>query len=121
MLILSILIVCALASAVVSFFVAGGTWLLCVTVVLVMLAFYLSRRTSRIAAQSAADGESDIGPAARAPRTHLRVIVDERMFLRSGRHRTPAELSADEESGARGVGPAGELAPRIQNGQSVAG
>lgn len=47
MLVLSVLIIAALAVAVASFFVADSQWLLVVSAGLIVLAFYLSRRTSR--------------------------------------------------------------------------
>jgi hypothetical protein len=46
-LVLSVLIIAALAVAVASFFVADSQWLLVVSAGLIVLAFYLSRRTSR--------------------------------------------------------------------------
>jgi uncharacterized protein (DUF58 family) len=80
MLVLSILIMSALAVAVASFFVAGGQWLLFVSAALVLTAFYLSRRTSR--ANAALDALAD---AARPPaRAHLTVTLDDQI-IESGR------------------------------------
>ncbi len=83
MLVLSILLMLALAVAVASFFIASAQWLLFASAALVILAFYLSRRASRSIL------ESDLGGhPAPAARERLTVPVDHEI-LESGRHRDP--------------------------------
>ena len=86
MLVLSILIVLALASAVSSIFLSGAPWLLIVTAGLVIAAFYLSRRTTSQQlpdeVQTVSAGRGETG------RAHLRVSVDEQILITlGGRHR----------------------------------
>lgn len=83
MLVLSILIMLALAVAVASFFIATAQWLLFASAALVILAFYLSRRASRAVLESGSERDrAPISPA----RERLIVTIDERI-LESGRHR----------------------------------
>jgi hypothetical protein len=70
MLVLSILIILALAVAVASFFVASAQWLLFISAGLVLLAFYLSRRASHGIGEPAS---SERSPAPRKLREHLTV------------------------------------------------
>ncbi len=96
MLVLSILIILALAVAVASFFIENAEWLLLVPAALVLVAFYLSRRPARgrLEASSTIDE-----PGRRPAREHLRVIIDPRIIRAgSGRHRDSAESAAPAES-----------------------
>jgi len=70
-LVLSVLIIAALAAAVASFFVSGTEWLLFVSAGLVVLAFYVSRRTSK--GLPGPDVEDSAPPA----RDHLIVTIEE--------------------------------------------
>jgi hypothetical protein len=82
-LVLSILIMLALAVAVASFFIATAQWLLFASAALVLLAFYLSRRASR----SILDASTGPDSAPALPvRKRLTVTIDNEI-LESGRHR----------------------------------
>jgi membrane protein implicated in regulation of membrane protease activity len=99
-LVLSILIMLALAVAVASFFIASAQWLLIASAALVLLAFYLSRRASRAIPDSDQGGEH---APARPARERLTVTVDHEV-LESGRHRDHLALP-DEHTAADGPRP----------------
>ncbi len=92
MLVLSILIMLALAVAVASFFIATAQWLLFASAALVLLAFYLSRRTSRRILDANAGLDS---AAVRPARQRLTVTIDNDIVLESGRHRNLPESEGD--------------------------
>jgi uncharacterized protein (DUF58 family) len=93
-LVLSVLIILAMAVAVASFFIASAQWLLLASAALVFLAFYLSRR----APKGFADFDLSAGqrPAVR-PREHLTVTIDQDIVgPESGRHRGATEARQTE-------------------------
>src|SRR5882724_5953041 len=104
MLVLSILIVTAMGTAVISFLLDGSRWLLFVTVLLVVLAFLVSRRTSqRIQEGDEEPDPTQVGPA----QAQLHIILDQRIALNlSGRHREPGELAVADDQPRVGNGPA---------------
>ncbi len=86
MLILSVLIILALGVAVAGFFIGGGQWLLAISAALVLYAFYVSRRTSRINA----DLDAEIAANDRPVRERLVVTIDNGIIdINHGRHREP--------------------------------
>jgi membrane protein implicated in regulation of membrane protease activity len=113
MLVLSILIILALAVAVASFFITDAQWLLFISAGLVLLAFYLSRRTSNGIA------EPDTGNSARTrkPGEHLSVVVDEQSFD-SGQHHEPAPIESDDPDASGCANERSES--RRNNGRAVA-
>jgi hypothetical protein len=86
MLALSALIALALATAVASFFISGGLWLLAPCGLLIALAFGVSRQAAR------RHGQPPDPP--RPPRPPLRVSVDQRIVAKgSGRHRRSVDAT----------------------------
>jgi uncharacterized protein (DUF58 family) len=82
MLILSALIISALGSAVASFFIAGGQWLLFVSAALVILAFYASQLSAK--ANSEPEVNTKNGPVHHV-RQELTVTIDDRI-IEDSRH-----------------------------------
>jgi membrane protein implicated in regulation of membrane protease activity len=91
-LVLSVLIIAALAVAVASFFVAGTQWLLVVSAGLVVLAFYVSRRASRGVPDP--DGEHSAAPV----RGRVSASIDQLGLDESGRDHDSADSDRVEES-----------------------
>jgi hypothetical protein len=88
-LILSVLIILALGVAVAAF-IGGGPWLLAGSAGLVLYAFYLSRRTSRIHA----DLDAEIAANDRPVRERLVVTIDNGIIdINHGRHREHSDPS----------------------------
>jgi membrane protein implicated in regulation of membrane protease activity len=89
-LVLSLLIIAALAVAVASFFVAGTQWLLFGSAGLIVLAFYVSRRTSR------GQPDPEVEHSATPARGQLSGPINELALDESGRDRdgtNPADLN----------------------------
>jgi hypothetical protein len=89
-LVLSVLIIAALAVAVASFFVAGTQWLLIVSAGLIVLAFYVSRRTSR----GGPDPEVEHSPA--PVRGQVGASIDQLGLDESGREHSAAGHADDD-------------------------
>ena len=105
MLVLSILIMLALAVAVASFFIATAQWLLFASAALVLLAFYLSRRTSR----RILDANVGLDPASARPVRERLTVTINNDILESGRHRDLPDAGPGHVGiGSRGAGPAND-------------
>jgi hypothetical protein len=91
---LSILIILALGVAVVSFFVEGTHWLLFVSLGLVVLAFYLSRRPVRARPGS---GDEDESLGAAPVRRRLIVTIDDDIIGPESRQRRYQRLNESSD------------------------
>jgi membrane protein implicated in regulation of membrane protease activity len=91
-LVLSILIMLALAVAVASFFIATAQWLLFASAALVLLAFYLSRRASRSILEATGPDSTPSRPV----RKRLAVTINDEI-IESGRHRNRPETGSDHD------------------------
>jgi uncharacterized protein (DUF58 family) len=95
-LILSVLIAAALGTAVASSMIQGAQWLLFLSAALVVIAFYASRRATKLAADRST--EPDELTASSPVRIHLQVVLDQGIALGlSGRHRGQGDTPGDGE------------------------